>query len=399
MRVLQLGKFYSPHHGGMETVLKDICECLHQRVELTTIVANDGRARMEESIKGVWITRLANWGTVFSQPITPRLLHMIKTVRSDIVHLHAPNPLAMLSYALAKAPGKLVVHYHSDIVRQKRLAKLYGPGLDRALARADAIIVGSHELLDMSPVLAKWRDKCVVIPFGVDLQRFASIDRSAGIRNRSASRARILAVGRLTYYKGFEYLIRSMATIDAELTIAGDGELRLPLTRLISELGLGDRVRLRGAVSERELLTLYGEADLFCLPSCEPSEAFGLVMIEAMACGLPVVSTDLPTGVRAVNRHNVTGLVVPPGDVPALGEAINLLLSDPKLSQELGAAGRIRAYSHFNRNLMAARILQLYGTVLNTAEVNESCDDLLALSRSVGLQENHAPDAVTVHTP
>jgi rhamnosyl/mannosyltransferase len=376
MRVLQLGKFYPPHYGGIETALKDICEGLCKRVDLTTLVASDSGARVEESIAGVQIVRLANWGSVFSQPITPQLVSMIREAEPDIVHLHAPNPLAMLSCAIAGVRGKLIVHYHSDIVRQKQLAKLFGPWLNRTLTRADAIIVGSRELLEMSTVLAKWRHKCVVISYGIDLRRFASIDRSATISNQVGSRPQILAVGRLTYYKGFEYLIRSMASVDAELTIAGEGELRPDLTRLIAELGLGDRVRLRGAVSEDTLLKLYAGADLFCLPSCENSEAFGLVMVEAMACGLPVISTDLPTGVRAVNQHNVTGLVVEPGNANALSEAINTVIADPALRRRMGAAGRLCAARQFNRDLMAQRILDLYRGVLGVREKSEPADQL-----------------------
>jgi glycosyltransferase involved in cell wall biosynthesis len=346
----------------METVLKDICETTRESVQLQVVVASEDAHTRDELCQGVSVKRLASLGTWFSQPVTPGILSVLRATKADLVHLHEPNPLATAAYLASGCRSRLIVHYHSDIVRQKKLSRLYRPLLNWALRKAEAIIVGSRELIENSPVLARHRSKCVVIPFGIDLRPFLALEPKP-----SPGPPLILAVGRLSYYKGFQYLIEAMRDLPARLVLVGDGECRAELQQQIQRLGLQDKVSLAGKIGFDALLDSYSQADLFCLPSCHASEAFGLVMVEAMAAGLPVVSTDLPTGVRSVNAHGVTGLVVPPASVEPLRAALALLCRQPDLRRRLGRNGRSRAQEIFSRENMGRQILNLYGAVCSPA--------------------------------
>lgn len=366
MKVVHVGKYYPPHWGGMETALKDMCEVLSSRVELEALVASDGRTAVTEIVRGVRVSRLASLGTLFSQPLVAGLGRRLRQTDADVVHLHEPNPLAMISFLLSGSSAPLVIHYHSDIVRQKRLRVLYRPWLEWGFARASAIVAGSEELVRHSPVLSRWRQKCVVIPFGIDLARFLAIERTPAA-DLSARPPLILAVGRLAYYKGFHYLVEAMRSVpEARLAIAGEGEEREALEQSIDRLGLAGRVELCGRLTDAELLDWYRRADIFCLPSCERAEAFGLVQLEAMGSGLPVVSTDLPTGMRAVNRNGETGAVVPPHDAGALAAALARLAADPALRRRQGEAARRRALALFSRDRMGQQLLALYQRVCPT---------------------------------
>ena len=373
MKVVHVGKFYPPHWGGMETALKDICEVLSPRIDLEALVAADGSKASSEVVGGVHVERLGSLGTLFSQPLVRGLRRRLGRLAADIVHLHEPNPLAMVQFLLSGNDTPLVIHYHSDIVRQRRLRWFYRPWLEAGLERARAIVVGSRELLDSSPVLAPFRHKCAVIPFGIDLAPFLEIERPPRPHRFSGAPPLILAVGRLAYYKGFHYLIKAMHAVpEARLAIVGEGEERARLAALTREPGLAGRVELCGRLDGPALLEKYRQADLFCLPSCERAEAFGLVQLEAMGAGLPVVSTDLPTGMRAVNRHKETGLVVPPHDSRALAGALSQLAGDPALRRRQGEAARRRAAELFSREVMGARLLELYGRVCRPYEEDRS---------------------------
>ncbi|MFN7925804.1 MAG: glycosyltransferase [Bryobacteraceae bacterium] len=388
MRILHIGKFYPPRHGGMETAIKDICECIAAKAEVRAVVANHAPGEVCERVNGVELHRLRTPVTLASQPVSPGMWAAIRRSPADIVHLHEPNPLAMASFLASGHRGRLIVHYHSDIVRQKQLARAYAPILERGLARASAIVAGSRELVASSPVLSRWREKCVVIPFGIDLDPFLRIgccDR------RGRGRVRVLAVGRLSYYKGFQYLIEAARPGGFEVVIAGEGEMRPALEQRIAACGVTDRVRLAGRVTDEQLHRLYAESDLFCLSSCERSEAFGLVQIEAMAAGLPVVSTDLPTGVRSINRHGETGLVVPPHNAAALASAIGELAADRERRARMGSAARQRAEFEYDRRVMAARIARLYEAVLGAGayegEAETSQQDLSNLQEALTAAE------------
>jgi len=366
MKVLQIGKFYPPHWGGMETALKDICETTAPHLELDVVVAGEERIGRKEDGPGFRIERLARWGTVCSQPICPGLLAYLRRSRAAIVHLHEPNPLAMATFLVSGHPAQLVVHYHSDIVRQKRLACLYRPILERGLRRAVAILAGSQELIDNSPVLGRFASKCIVVPFGIDLRPFLALAREEKPAEQpGGDLPLVLAVGRLSYYKGFHYLIEAVRHLPVRLVIAGDGEMKPELERQANRLGLSGRVTLRGSVSTAQLLSLYRAADLFCLPSCERSEAFGLVQLEAMGAGLPIVSTDLPTGMRSINVDGQTGFRVAPHDAAALASAIAKLAADPGLRARMGTAARRRAQTHYCREAMGRRILEIYASVIS----------------------------------
>jgi glycosyltransferase involved in cell wall biosynthesis len=259
----------------------------------------------------------------------------------------------------------VVVTYHADILRRPLLLRGYQRVFELVDRRIRRIIVASREYLDSSPFLAPHRDKCVVIPFGVDLDAFAlragEVDAAQRLRQRHGERF-VLFLGVLRPYKGLEVLVRAMQRVDGHLVIAGRGEWPA-LEALVRQLDLQRRVTFLGEVSEVERRLLLHACDVVTLPSLDRREAFGIVQLEAMACGKPVMSSDLPTGVRSVNAHGHTGWLVPPGDADALARALNMLLEDDHLRATLGKTARERVEREFTAERMIARTLALYDEV------------------------------------
>ena len=359
LRVLQIGKFYAPLRGGMETHLKALCDGLSQHVDLEVMVANQERSTVLDSVDGVRVTRLAQWSTVAGASICPSMVGRIRHSRADIVHIHWPNPTALLAYLASGHKGRLLLTYHADTVRQRVLGPLFEPVLQFALHRAEAIIVSSVMIVRGSPTLADLADRCVAIPFGVRLSDYDDYDPAEveAIRARFGRRL-LLAVGRLVYYKGFEYLIRALADVDATLLIVGEGPLRAALERTAEAANVASRVHFLGRVEN--VVNYYRACDLFVLPSTERAEAFGLVQLEAMACGKPVINTWLPSGVPFVSLDDVTGLTVAPKSSAALADGIAQLLLDDDRRHRYGLAARRRVEEEFTYDVMIARTMDAY---------------------------------------
>jgi rhamnosyl/mannosyltransferase len=351
----------------METHLQALCGQLRESVDLRVLVANDDRSGIQETLDGVAVTRLPTRLTLVSTPLCPEMISRIRTFSGEIVHLHMPNPMAVLAYLASGYRGRLVVTYHSDMVRQKVLGPLFEPLLHAALRRSSAIIATSPNYLHTSTVLARHQDRCEVIPLGVPLQSFEQPDGAAvhSIHQQYGDRL-VAAVGRLVYYKGFEYLIQAMKQVEGRLLIVGEGPLREKLGALAVQLGVADRVAFLGKIDHQSLVACYHAASVFALPAVARSEAFGLVQVEAMAAGLPVVNTQLDSGVPFVSLHEQTGLTVPPADPDALAAAINRLLNDPNLRAAYGRAALLRARQEFAVEVMGARTRSLYERITRT---------------------------------
>ncbi|HKY05607.1 MAG TPA: glycosyltransferase, partial [Blastocatellia bacterium] len=346
LRVLQVGKFYPPFMGGMETHLQALCEQMSGRVDVKVVVANGARQTAKEVSDGVEVTRLATMFNFAAAPVCPALPGEIYKTPADIVHIHVPNPTAILAFLASNHKGRLVITYHSDTIRQRVLGWAFEPVLHRALRRSGAIIATSPNYIDSSDVLSLHRSRCRVIPHGIRLERFERMrtEKVSEIRKEFGPRI-VLGVGRLIYYKGFEHLIRAMTRVDGRLLIVGDGPLRSSLEEQARELGVSDRVVFLGEVDD--VTAYYQAADIFALASTARSEAFGIVQLEAMACGKPVVNTRLESGVPYVSIDRQTGITVPPASADALAEAINLLFADESLRLRYGAAARERARREF----------------------------------------------------
>jgi rhamnosyl/mannosyltransferase len=363
MHVLHVGKYYPPEYrGGLESVVVQLNDELVRRgVAVSCIVAAaDGRPR-SDVYRGARVVRARSWGTLLSQPLAPSLGRQVRGAPGDVVHLHHPNPLGDL--AVSRDARPLVVTQHSDVVRQRALWPLYGPVVRRALTRAAAITVGSQQLLRVSRELRGFEYKVRVVPFGIDPRRFELTPevaaRAEELRRAWGERPVILSVGRLVRYKGFDVLLRAARGLDAAVVIVGQGP-EAPRLRALA----GSNVRLAGSVGEVDLVAYYHACDVFCLPSVSIAEAFGIVLLEAMSCGKPLVTTTLPTGVSAVNRDGRTGLAVPPGDSGALRDALRELLSDRTLREAMGRAAREVLEAEYSAALMGERYLNLYREVL-----------------------------------
>jgi glycosyltransferase involved in cell wall biosynthesis len=363
LRVLQIGKFYPPVRGGMETHLHDLCRAISPAVDLDVIVGHTESRTKHEYDGDIRVQRISTMANVASASICPSMVRAIRRTDADIVHLHSPNPTAVLSYLLSGHRGRLVVTHHSDIVRQRLLKFAYEPWLRHLMSRAGAIISFSPNYIDSSPILSRHRDQCHVIPHGINASRFASCDVKtvAELVQRYGHKI-VLAVGRLVYYKGFDVLIRAIAATDATLLIIGTGPLREDLEQLARDLNAAARVHFLGDVPD--VVPYYHAARIFALPSVARSEAFGIVQLEAMACGTPVINTDLDSGVPFVSVDGVSGFTVPPGNVSSLQRSIQCLLRDERLQARFSAGAKRRVDEHFTIETMADRTFQLYQEVL-----------------------------------
>ena len=359
MHVVHVGKFYPPEYlGGLESVVVGINDELVRRgVGVTAVVAAvRGRGGVDFH-RGVKVVRAATLATVLSQPISPSLGRTVRAAEGDVLHLHHPNPLGDLAILGDRRP--LVITQHSDIVRQAALRPLYGPLLRRAFDRARAVAIGSEQLLRTSRELRGFEAKTRVIPFGIDASRFAAtpgvLERAAALRAAWRGQPAVLGVGRLVGYKGFDVLLRAARDLDAAVVLVGTGPEESRLRALA-----GPGVVFAGRVSDEDLIAYYHAADVLCLPSVSIAEAFGMVLLEAMACGKPLVTTSLPTGVSAVNRDGVTGLVVNPGDADELRAALKALLGDGARRREMGEAAKAVQAAEYGAELMGERYLRLY---------------------------------------
>jgi rhamnosyl/mannosyltransferase len=308
-------------------------------------------------------------------PVAPTFPIELQTIAAgfDIVHVHTPFPLAVFcNWEAVKERGvRLVVHHHSDIVRplQQRLHSYLGRLERRFLTAADRIVVTSRGLLENSRTLAHYREKCQIVPLSIDLRKIrklaqaeiAHVRQHYGIGEREHA---VLFAGRLVYYKGIQYLIDAVRDLDLKLLIAGEGPLRPVLEKQVEEKGLKSKVRILGRVTDSELASLYSISDLFVLPSTEPSEAFGLVQLDAMAYGLPVINTDLPSGVPSVSVHGETGFTVPPGDTAALRAAVATMLSDERLRSQFSENARRRVLN-FSRPAVLGQLCSIYEELIS----------------------------------
>jgi len=365
MKVLHLGKYYPPVYGGFETHLGLLASGLAvSGLNVRVVVSDVGFTRRDDISSGVRITRLPRFAEFFGAPLYTGIAKCIREEHPDIVHIHWPNPWSILGYLRSSHKGLLVVTYHSDVVGRKILQKAFAPFLRAVLDRAAVILPTSSNYMVSSVVLGPYVSKCRVVPLGISAEEPAhSNDAEVAAIQARFSKPIVLAVGRLVRYKGFEYLIRAMRDVDAQLVIIGDGPLRDELQAKIVHMGIQHRAVILPRVDD--VKPYYCASKMFVLSSVTRAEAFGIVQLEAMAAGKPVINTALPTGVTHVSIDGVTGLTVPPRDSRAMVVAINRLLDDPGMASNFGVAGQERVRTLFNAHAMVQAVSDIYREFAN----------------------------------
>lgn len=371
MQILHVYKAYHPVLGGIENHVKLVAEAQAAAGHEVTVLATASSLRTEiDEIGGARVIKAGRWLEVASTPLSPMLVLRLLKEHPDITHLHFPYPPAEVGQSLVMRQRPTVLSYHSDIVRQRGLLRLYRPLMMHTLQRVGRILVSSPNYLESSEILAKVRSRCTVIPYGIDQTRFRDVPIAAvqAVRRRIGAGPIVLFVGVLRYYKGLRYLIDAMPRVPARLVIVGDGPEGQALRSQIAELGLTDKIIFAGRVADADLPAYYHAADLFCLPASERSEAFGLVQVEALSAGLPIVSTELGTGTSYVNQDDQSGLVVRPKDSKALAEALQQILGDDHLRQRL-STGALRRAEAFTAERMLREIETVYQELLAARRV------------------------------
>ena len=306
---------------------------------------------------------------IASQPISFEYLYrsISEGRRADIVHLHVPNVLAALAALFLGKKTKLIVHWHSDIIGKGIVGWLVRP-LERAmLKRANRVICTSQPYAEGSDPLNPFLDKVVIVPIGVPAPDSAATPLPYDLDSWIGARRVVLAVGRLVPYKGFEILLEAVSQLpeDVVVVIVGAGPLDNKLRAQIHQTHLSNKVLLAGGQSDAALHALFRRASVFCLPSVERSEAFGIVLLEAMSHGLPIVATRIPgSGVPWVNQDGVGGLNVAPRNSKALGLACAQILSSEILRRQLARGARLRFEQEFTNARFIENLLDTYSQVL-----------------------------------
>ncbi len=369
MRVLFITKHYPPSEGGIERYSHLLCTGLvRSGIEVEVVAAaEDQRHSSAEMIDGVKVHRLGTLLGLSGAPISPGLPRLLSRLapRFDLLHLNFPNPWTELAYLCFGRRKQAVLTYHGDIFRQKLFLRLYSPFIHILMRQMSAIIATSTNYVNSSPVLARYREKCRVIPLPVDTASLQPVETEGVEAMRRQYGEFVLFVGRLVYYKGLEHLIEAVGLLqDIRLVVVGRGPLEGTCRDLVARLKLDARVTFLGKIPDEDLRALYCACQCFVLPSVARSEAFGMVLAEAMASGRPVISTELSTGTSFVNLDNETGFVVPPGNAVALAQKIKLLFENKELQYKFGQQARQRVEQLFRQEIMIGDTLRLYREVL-----------------------------------
>lgn len=371
MRVLHAYKVYFPDsYGGIPQVIETLTGLSRRGLETLVLVARGLGFGRSFRTEGAAVQAVGSLGTVLSMPIAPTYPFALarRSRQVDVVVCHAPFPLADLGIMLFfPRRTALVVHWHAEVIGRPLLWALLSPLIRRTLKRADLIVVADPAMLRNSRLLAPHAGKCAVLPFACDADYWGQLDAAQStaveaIRTRSPRL--VVAIGRLVSYKGYEILLQALQQLDAQAVIIGDGPLRAHLAQVARDLGIDGRVTLLGAQERDQLKQYIHAARVFAFPSVTAAEAFGIVQLEAMAAGRPVVNTALTTAVPNVARDGREALTVPPNDPAALAGAIGRLLDDPALAQRLGEAGQERVRAEFDLAQFLPHVEALYRQAL-----------------------------------
>ncbi|CAN5833352.1 glycosyltransferase family 4 protein [soil metagenome] len=366
-KIVHLGKYYPPDFGGMESVTETLAEGAQLCESSVTVICFDKGNVGSLTQRGVDVVRFPIQKMLNTQPLGWSYFWrgLLAARKADIVHLHAPNLLASLVSLFIGSTPKLLVHWHSDIVGKGLLGRLVQPLEYLMLKRASVILATSQFYADGSIYLQKFITKVRVVPLGVPEPKTEMTISPLGDRLNQFLQGRrlVLSVGRLTDYKGFSVLVDAVNYLpsDVAVIIAGDGELMSKLAEQVRVSDISHKIFLAGRVTDEELRSLYQNADVFCLPSIHRSEAFGVVLLEAMAYGLPVVATKIAgSGVPWVNAHDVSGLNVDVGLPKELASACTQILDNPELRARFSYGARDRYEANFTEKLFAEKVVKIY---------------------------------------
>ena len=348
-------------------MVQQIAEGLTEKdkFEIEVLCCQPNGKRNVEEINGVKVYRASSFGLFWGMPVSFDFFRLFKKIsqKADIIDFHYPFPLGDLAIFLFNPNKKIIVHYHSDIFRQKIINFLLKPLTLYTLKRALKIIISNPNLLKSSPYLKKFKEKCEIIPFGVNLKLFENYNKKEveSLKNKYGNF--ILFLGRINYYKGLEYLVEAVKDIKINLVIIGDGPLKEKLKNKVQKLDMIGKVFFLPAMKEKNLVNYYQACRAFVLPSIFESEAFGLVLIEAMACGKPVISTELGTGTSFVNQNGITGFVVPPKNSEFLTKVIKKIVANDEIVKEFGKNALNRAKKEFSLEKMLKRTVLVYQNI------------------------------------
>ncbi|BAV10206.1 rhamnosyl/mannosyltransferase [Filimonas lacunae] len=372
MKILQLGKAYPPANlGGVEVVIQLLCEGLNKKgVYCDALGVNDKREfKKENGVNGGIVYRAKLIVKAFSTLLSLNIIYLLKKIRKeyDIIHIHAPDPMSALALLLVNPKAHIVLHWHSDILRQKLMLFFFSPIQRWLLNRVDIIIVTSPNYAAGSVALQRHAHKIKILPIGIDVDDHLHEEEGCNIRDRYTGKKIVFSLGRLAYYKGYEYLVKAAKYLPDNIVIiiAGEGNERKKIELLIAENKLDDKVQLLGKVSDKVKTNLFRQCDVFALSSIFKTEAYAIVQVEAMAYGKPIVSTRIPgSGVDWVNQNGETGITVSIRDERALAEAVIQILANDDHYKVLSAQARKRYEAYFTLSKMIDDVVFLYNQLL-----------------------------------
>lgn len=371
MRILQLGKFY-PIQGGVEKVMFDLLDGMsNQGITCDMLCANAYVGQPLRIIKYNDNSQIICTNTFckkYSTMISPQMIVELHKICSnyDIIHVHHPDPMAALALFFSGFRGKVILHWHSDILKQKKLLMFFMPLQNWLINRADIIVGTTPVYVACSPHLKTVQQKCTYLPIGIDKVLPDQVKVNE-IRRKYGNKKIVFSLGRLVEYKGYKYLVEAAKFLSSNyvVLIGGSGPLKDELHKQILENGLQEKVHLLGRISHEDLPSYYGASDIYCLPSIMKTEAFAIVQIEAMSCGKPVVATKIPeSGVSWVNEDGASGLNVPIENGEALANAIHRIVSNDILYQKLSQGATSRFNHLFRKEKMVETCVNIYDKLL-----------------------------------